>query len=70
MADLRQIDDVAVLLCSIADNRRAGSVVSLQIDPEKQTAIRTEIAGVQRVLRGKVVVEQGLSRMERVKRAV
>ena len=70
VADLRQIDDVTILLRPIADSRRAGSVVSLQIDAEKQAAICAEIASVQRGLRGKVVVEQGLPLMERLKRAV
>src|SRR6185295_8875251 len=61
---------VTILLRPIADNRRATLIVSLQIDAEKQAAIRSEIAGVQRAFRGEVVVKQGLSLVERLKRLV
>ena len=67
MADLRQIDHMAILLGPIPDNRRAIPVVALQIDAEKKTTVRPEIAGVQRGLCGEIVVEQGFSGVERVK---
>ena len=70
VADLRQIDDVTILFCPIADNRRAVSVVSLQIDAEEQAAICPEVWGAQRLFRGEIVIEQWFSCVERLQRPV
>ncbi len=59
VSDLRQVDDVAVLLGAVADDRLRPTLGAQQVDPQKEPLVRAQVAGGDGVPRGFIVKEQG-----------
>src|SRR5690349_16888092 len=70
MADLLEIDDVAIFLCAVTDHTVVALIRAGEVNTEEQSSLNTKVSVAYGLLGCHIVIQQGRVSMQRLKRSI